>query len=79
VGGRLDVVDGHVAALIYSRHKHFINRFVWPYREKEPSFTSSGSRQGYNWVDWQSGDMRFCLVSDVALSDLRDLKVLLRP
>jgi anti-sigma factor RsiW len=78
VGGRLDVVDGHnVAALVYSRRKHFINCFVWPYREKEPSFVSSGSRQGYNWMTWQSGDMRFCLISDAAATDLRDLKDLI--
>ncbi|MCU1272193.1 MAG: hypothetical protein JWN74_3487 [Acidobacteriaceae bacterium] len=80
VGGRLDVVDGHnVAALVYSRRKHYINVFVWPYREKEPGFVSSGSRQGYNWVAWQSGDMRFCVVSDAALSDLRELKDLIHP
>ncbi len=79
VGGRLDAVDGHnIAALVYSRHKHFINLFVWPDRDNEPSFTSSGSRQGYNWIDWQSGDMRFCLVSDAAVSDLRYLKGLIR-
>ena len=80
VGGRLDVVDGrNVAALVYSRRKHYINVFVWPYREKEPGFASSGSRQGYNWVAWQSGDMRFCVVSDAALSDLRELKDLIHP
>lgn len=80
VGGRLDVVDGrNVAALVYSRRKHFINLFVWPYREKEPSFFSSGSRQGYNWMTWQSDDMRFCLISDASATDLRDLKDLIHP
>jgi anti-sigma factor RsiW len=80
VGGRLDVVDGHnVAALVYSRRKHFINLFVWPYREKKPSFVSSGSRQGYNWMTWELGDMRFCLISDAAVSDLRELKDLIHP
>ena len=78
VGGRLDVVDGHnVAALVYARHKHFINLFVWPYREKERSLVSLGSRQGYNWTTWQSGDMEFCLISDAAQSDLRELKELI--
>jgi anti-sigma factor RsiW len=79
VGGRLDVVDGHdVAALVYARRKHFINVFVWPNREKESVSDGSGSRQGYNWVTWQSGDMQFCLVSDAALSDLRELKNFIR-
>jgi len=80
IGGRLDVVDGHnVAVLVYSRRRHFINLFVWPYREKQSSFVSSGSRQGYNWMTWQSGDMQFCLISDVALSDLRELKEIVHP
>ncbi len=80
VGGRLDVVDGHsVAALVYSRGKHFVNLFVWPYGEKESNSDQSGSRQGYNWVSWQSGDMRFCLISDAAVSDLRELKDLIQP
>lgn len=79
VGGRLDVVNGrNVAALVYSRRKHFINLFVWPYREREFDFDNSGSRQGYNWVSWQSGDMRFCLISDAAASDLRELKDFIR-
>ncbi len=79
VGGRLDVIDGHnVAAVVYSRRKHFINLFVWPYRQKKSSFAGSGSRQGYNWTTWQSDDMQFCLVSDAAASDLRDLKDLIR-
>jgi len=78
VGGRLDVVGGHnVAALVYSRRKHYVNVFIWPYREKESVSDSSGSRQGYNWVTWQSGDMQFCVVSDAALGDLRELKDLI--
>jgi anti-sigma factor RsiW len=78
VGGRLDAVDGHdVAALVYARRKHFINVFVWPSREKESIAESSGSRQGYNWVAWQSSDMQFYLVSDAALSDLSQLKTLM--
>jgi len=80
VGGRLDVIDGHnVAALVYGRRKHFINVFMWPKRETESIADSSGSRQGYNWVSGHSGDMQIYLVSDAALSDLRELKNLIRP
>jgi anti-sigma factor RsiW len=80
VGGRLDVIGGQkVAALVYSRNKHVINLFVWPYREDEPSFGSSGLRQGYNWTSWQSGEMRFCLISDATSSDIVELKDLMHP
>lgn len=78
VGGRLDIVDGHnVAALVYARRKHFINLFVWPYREKGTSLAGSGSHQGYNWLTWQSGEMQFCLISDASATDLRELKDLI--
>jgi anti-sigma factor RsiW len=80
LGGRLDVIDGQkVAALVYSHHKHLINLFVWPYREEEPGFGSSGSRQGYNWATWQSGEMRFCLISDASSSEIVELKDLIHP
>ncbi len=78
VGGRLDILDGHnVAALVYSRRKHFINLFVWPYREGQTNLADSGSRQGYNWLRWQSGDMQFCLISDTSPADLHQLKGLI--
>ena len=79
-GGRLDVIDGRtVAALVYGRRKHTINLFVWPEKASTPLFDSSGSRQGYNWLRWKSGEMRFCLVSDVSSADLRELKDLIHP
>jgi anti-sigma factor RsiW len=79
-GGRLDVIDGHdVAALVYSRRKHLINLFVWPYRGNGGRLVGSGSREGYNWMMWKSGDMRMCLVSDAAPADLRELKALIHP
>ena len=80
VGGRLDVIGGqNVAALVYSHHNHLINLFVWPYREEEPSVGRSGSHQGYNWTTWQSGEMRFCLISDATSSDIVELKDLIHP
>jgi anti-sigma factor RsiW len=80
VGGRLDVIDGHnVAALVYGRRKHFVNVFIWPNREKQKAPDSSGSREGYNWVAGQSGDMQVYLVSDATVSDLHELKSLIHP
>jgi anti-sigma factor RsiW len=79
IGGRLDVLNGHtVAALAYGRRKHFINLFVWPAREGEAVAEGSGSRQGYHWMSWRSGDLWYCLVSDASPSDLSQLERLLR-
>lgn len=78
LGGRLDVVDGHnVAGLVYGRRKHLISLFAWPARGKEKLSADFGSRLGYNWTVWQSGDMQFCLVSDVSARDLHELKRLI--
>ena len=78
VGGRLDVVDGHnVAAVVYSRRKHVVNLFVWPSQANEIAHDHSGSRQGYNWILWRSGDMSLCLVSDAGAGDLRALQQLI--
>ena len=79
-GGRLDFVDGHsVAVLVYARAKHVVNVFVWPARSTETMSDSSGSRQGYNWILWHSGDMTFCIVSDAAPASLAQLKDLIHP
>lgn len=77
IGGRLDIIDGHsAAAVVYARRKHIINLFVWPAQGKERFADHSGLRQGYNWTKWRSGDMQFCLVSDISPADLRELKEL---
>jgi anti-sigma factor RsiW len=73
-GGRLDVIDGRAtAALIYRRRKHLISVFIWPTNEPNRS-PRAGSRQGYNWVDWSQGGMELWMVSDVASSDLEQLR-----
>ena len=80
IGGRLDVLNGHnVAALVYGRRKHTINLFAWPARPGEADLYGWGARDGYNWGMWQAGDMRFCVVSDAAQSDLRELQQLIHP
>jgi len=80
VGGRLDVVDGRsIAALVYGRRKHFINLFAWPNDKRVIANDGSGSRDGYNWLSWTSGDMHLCLVSDASAADLQQLKELIHP
>jgi anti-sigma factor RsiW len=76
-GGRIDVVHGRsVAALVYLRRKHFVNVFIWPTDEKVLA-PSSGSQQGYQWLEWRKGGMEFCAVSDAAPSALEQLHSLL--
>ena len=75
-GGRIDVVHGQmVAALVYVRRKHFVNVFVWPADEKDRA-PSSGSQQGYQWLEWRKGGMEFCAVSDAPTSALEQLQIL---
>jgi len=76
-GGRIDVVHVRsVAALVYARRKHFLNVFIWPADEKD-SAPRSGSRQGYQWVEWRKDGMEFCAVSDAAPSTLEQFRGLL--
>ena len=78
VGGRLDVLSGqNVAALVYGRHKHFINVFVWPTKEPDTPIHPPGARQGYQWVHWRHQGMEFCAISDVSDSDLHELAQLI--
>jgi anti-sigma factor RsiW len=76
-GGRSDVIEGHsVAVLAYERDGHSINVFIWRTRELETS-ARTGSRQGFQWVDWRKGQMEFCVVSDTKVADLEQLHELI--
>jgi mycothiol system anti-sigma-R factor len=76
-GGRLDAISGRtVAVVVYARRKHVINVFVWP-TTKQDAAPSSGSRLGYNWVEWRRDGMESIAVSDVSASDLNALWQLL--
>ncbi len=68
VGGRVDYLDGRVvAALIYRRHGHIINLFIWPATSKT---RSNAEKDGYNFVEWHADGLVFWAVSDVAAPDL---------
>jgi mycothiol system anti-sigma-R factor len=78
VGGRLDVLAGqNVAALVYSRRKHFINVFVMPTKEPDTPIHAPGLRQGYQWRHWRRQGMEYCAISDVSDSDLYELAQLI--
>jgi len=73
IGGRLDYIDQRpAAALVYQRHKHLINLYVWPEAEHKGTAARVESRQGYNIVFWQRGGMYFCAVSDLNSAELQE-------
>jgi anti-sigma factor RsiW len=75
VGGRLDFLAGRpVAALIYRRDKHLIDVFVWPGGRK----SAAASAEGYNVISWSAEGMNFRAVSDLNLTELRQLEDLIR-
>jgi anti-sigma factor RsiW len=76
-GGRVDVVEGRsVAVLVYEHMGRPVNVFVWPTREPDTS-PRTGSRQGFQWVDWRKDKMEFCAVSDAPPADLEQLHELI--
>lgn len=74
VGGRLDQLPGQpVAALVYRRRNHVIDLFVWPVAGESPQLAGgpeSGRREGYNFIRWSAGEMRFWAVSDLNAAEL---------
>jgi anti-sigma factor RsiW len=76
-GGRLDVVEGRsVAVVVYEHNGHPINVFIWATREPDTS-ARTGSRQGFQWVDWRRDKMEFCAVADASPADLELLRQLI--
>ena len=66
LGGRVDYVGGRtVAALVYQRHKHVINLFIWPDRQADSKPAAAPALQGYNMVRWSQAGMSYWAISDV--------------
>lgn len=73
-GGRVDVVDNRpVAVLVYTRAGHPISVFIWPTRERGTS-PHAGSLQSYQWIDWRTGKLEFCAISEASAADLQQLQ-----
>jgi anti-sigma factor RsiW len=71
VGGRLDYVDGHLAAaIVYRRDKHVINLFALRSDERLGTTPKQDFRNGFNIVRWQMGDLTYVAVSDVEAAQL---------
>jgi mycothiol system anti-sigma-R factor len=71
-GGRLDYLDDRpVAALVYRRHKHVINLFVWPAADADAP-PQATTRRGYNLLHWTQGGLHFWAVSDLNAEELAE-------
>ncbi len=69
-GGRLEYVAGRpAAALVYARHSHVINVFIWPDANRLGSHESLV--QGYNIITWSDNAANFAAVSDLNPPELR--------
>jgi anti-sigma factor RsiW len=74
LGGRLDYVDGHSAAVLaYGRRLHKINLFVWRASTAEPAEASFVVR-GHSLLHWTSAGLSYWAVSDAAPSELEEFK-----
>ena len=70
LGGRLDYVDGHSAAvLIYGRRLHKINVFVWRTSGDEPR-NGPFEVRGHSLLHWTDGGLSYWAVSDAAEPEL---------
>jgi mycothiol system anti-sigma-R factor len=73
IGGRLDYLDGRsVAALVFQRHKHVINLFIWPAKETDSQPAPFTPSQGYNLIHWSQSGMTFWAVSDLNEKELME-------
>jgi anti-sigma factor RsiW len=73
IGGRLDYIGGRsVAALVFQRHKHIINLFIWPGKEKDSRPVAITPGHGYNLIHWSDGEMSFWAVSDLNEKELME-------
>lgn len=72
IGGRLDYVGGRVVpALVYKRHGHVINLFVWPAGKMA---AVAETLDGYHIVSWAQGGFTYAAVSDLNLLELREFQ-----
>ena len=71
IGGRIDYVGGHPAAVLIFRHgQHVIDLAIWPERGADPLLPADGSRSGYNYRRWSADGLTFWAVSDVEADQL---------
>jgi anti-sigma factor RsiW len=79
IGGRVDYVDQHFAAvMVYKRNQHVINVFVWPVAGREDVAPRTRADQGYNMIEVVHAGMEYWAVSDLNQGELRQFADMLR-
>jgi anti-sigma factor RsiW len=77
IGGRADYLEHQRSAVVVYQHgAHVINVFSWADGAK--ALPSDTTRNGYHMAFWQTGDIRYCAVSDTGWDELLELKRLMR-
>ncbi len=70
VGGRLDYVDSHAAAVVvYRRRQHVINVYSWPESGADEA-TRQTSSNGYHLVYWRRAGIEYWAASDLNPAEL---------
>ncbi len=73
VGGRLDYVDRHPAAVVVYRHaRHVINLFAWASTGTADTGLHVTQRQGFNIATWRHAGVAYTAVSDLEADQLAD-------
>ena len=80
-GGRLDYLNERiVAVLVYRRHEHPINLYIWPEAEQKavPQDVAPQlqSRKGFHLIRWSTGGMNYCAVSELNTKELENFVAL---
>ncbi|MGA7323052.1 MAG: anti-sigma factor [Rhodomicrobium sp.] len=72
IGGRLDYVGGRVvAALVYKRHSHVVNLFVWPAGKMK---AAPETLDGYHVLSWTQGGFAYAAVSDLNPTEMKEFQ-----
>lgn len=78
IGGRLDYIgDKRVGVVVYKRHAHWVNVYMWPSKGEPDSSPALSSRNGYNLLTWTRDGITSWAVSDLNPTELRQLQTLL--
>jgi anti-sigma factor RsiW len=78
-GGRLDYFNNRTtAALVYKRHQHNINLFIWPTATDADEAMRTLTRQGYHVIHWAIGGFAYWAISDLNEKELQDFARLIQ-